>query len=60
MNENYDLVIIGAGCMGIAASYYAIKSGIKNVCIIERALIGSDTRYWSSSFSARQNRVQYN
>lgn len=56
---NVDLVIIGAGCVGMAAAYYALKSN-KTVCIIEKSKIDSEDRYWSSSFSARQNRIQYN
>ncbi len=57
--DQFDLIIIGAGCVGMAAAYYAIKKG-KKVCIVESQTIGSAERYWSSSFSARQNRVQYN
>ena len=59
MELNFDLVIVGAGCVGMAAAYYAVKEG-KKVCLIEKGIIGSADRYWSSSFSARQNRVQYN
>lgn len=57
--NQFDLIIIGAGCVGMAAAYYALKSG-KKVCVVESQTIGSTERYWSSSFSARQNRVQYN
>ena len=60
MEETYDLVIVGAGCMGVAAAYYAVKRGITSICIIEQSQIGDPNRYWSSSYSARQNRVQYN
>ena len=65
MQADYDLVIIGAGCVGVAAAYYALKDlkGTENqlsVALIERSDIFSSERYWSSSYSARQNRVQYN
>ena len=55
---DYDVIIVGAGCMGVAMAYHARKYGKKAV-ILETETIGSDDRYWSSSFSARQNRVQY-
>ncbi len=57
--DQFDLIIIGAGCVGMAAAYYAIKKE-KKVCIVESQTIRNAERYWSSSFSARQNRVQYN
>lgn len=25
MEANYDLVIVGAGCVGVAAAYYALE-----------------------------------
>lgn len=61
----YDLVIVGAGCVGMAAAYYGLKKEKEtdpqwSVCLIESQEIGSPNRYWSSSFSARQTRVQYN
>jgi glycine/D-amino acid oxidase-like deaminating enzyme len=60
----YDLVIVGAGCVGMAAAHYALKTEGNDpkwsVCLIESQDISSSKRYWSSSFSARQNRVQYN
>ena len=61
----YDLVIIGGGCVGMAAAYYAAKREKQtdpklNVCLIESQKINCEKRYWSSSYSARQNRVQYN
>ena len=56
---DYDLIIVGAGCMGAAMAYHARKNG-KTAVILEKGdLANNDTRYWSSSFSARQNRVQY-
>jgi glycine/D-amino acid oxidase-like deaminating enzyme len=58
MNTVYDLIIVGAGCLGVAAAQYASSIG-QSVCLIESQQIDSETRYWSSSFSARQNRVQY-
>lgn len=39
MSEKFDLVIIGAGCVGMAAAYYALKMN-KTVCIIEKDIIG--------------------
>ena len=54
----YDLIIVGAGCMGMAMAYHAKKFG-KTAFLIEEQKIGDPNRYWSSSFSARQNRVQY-
>ena len=59
MELNFDLVIVGAGAVGMAAAYYAVKAGRK-VCLIESASIGSPERYWGSSYGARQNRIQYN
>lgn len=59
MTKVYDLVIVGAGCVGMAAAYYAVQKGW-SVCLVESQGIGSDKRYWSSSYSARQNRLQYN
>lgn len=59
METNFDLIIVGAGCVGIAAAYYAITEG-KKVCLLEKGKIGSNQRFWGSSFGARQNRVQYN
>jgi glycine/D-amino acid oxidase-like deaminating enzyme len=58
MSKVYDLVIVGGGCVGVAAAYYAREKGW-NVCIIESQGFFSSDRYWSSSFSARQNRLQY-
>lgn len=57
-HESYDLVIIGAGCVGMAMAYEARKHG-KTCLVVEKQKIGASDRYWSSSFSARQNRVQY-
>jgi glycine/D-amino acid oxidase-like deaminating enzyme len=59
MEKVFDLVIVGAGCVGVAAAYYAVQKGW-SVCLIESQGVNSDKRYWSSSFSARQNRLQYN
>lgn len=59
MTKVYDLVIVGAGVVGVAAAYYAVQKGWK-VCLVESQGIDSGKRYWSSSFSARQNRLQYN
>ena len=55
---DYDLVIIGAGCVGVAMAYHARKNG-KSCLLLEKQKIRSENRYWGSSFSARQNRVQY-
>ena len=46
MQADYDLVIIGAGCVGVAAAYYALKDlkGTENqlsVALIERSDIFS-------------------
>lgn len=38
---NFDLIIVGAGCVGVSAAYYAVKEG-KSVCLIEKGKIGSD------------------
>lgn len=46
MNEKFDLVIIGAGCMGMAAAYYALKMN-KTVCIVEKNAIGDEKKFWS-------------
>lgn len=43
----------------MAAVYYAVQKGWK-VLLIQKQLINDSQRYWSSSFGARQNRVQYN
>ena len=42
----------------MAMAYHARKFG-KTALLIEEQKIGDPNRYWSSSFSARQNRVQY-
>lgn len=42
----------------MAMAYTARKHG-KKCLLLEKQKIGSSDRYWSSSFSARQNRVQY-
>ena len=34
MSENYDLVIVGAGCMGVASAYYAARSSVPKICLI--------------------------
>jgi len=39
-------------------AYHARKNG-KTCLLLEKQKINSNNRYWSSSFSARQNRVQY-
>ena len=44
--------------MGAAMAYHARKNG-KTCLLLEKQKNGSANRYWSSSFSARQNRVQY-
>jgi len=41
MTANYDLVIVGAGCVGVAAAYYALKSN-QTVALIESSDIYSD------------------
>lgn len=50
----YDLVIIGAGCVGIAAAYYAIKDkkSLNKICLIDKGKIGKEN-YWTSRFGAR-------
>ena len=53
------MVIFGAGAVGIAMAYEARK-GNKKCLVIEKSKIKDNAdRYWSSNFSARQNRVQY-
>ena len=58
MQENYDLVIIGAGCVGMAMAHNARKNG-KRCLLLEKQSMNNPNRYFSSSFSGRQNRVQY-
>ena len=40
MQEEYDLVIIGAGCVGMAMAYTARKEG-KKCLLLEKQKIGS-------------------
>ena len=54
-----DLVIFGAGAVGMAMAYEARKEN-KNCVVLEKSNIDDEVnRYWSSNLSARQNRVQY-
>ena len=55
--EIYDLIIVGAGCMGAAMAYHARKNG-KTCLLLEKESIGSTDRC-CPSFGAQQNRVQY-
>lgn len=59
MSESYDLLILGAGCVGMAAAYYAAKMN-KRVCVVERGAIQEENRIWSSGYGSTQNRIQYN
>ena len=43
----------------MAAAYYALKLN-RTVCILEKRGLGDDKKFWSDSFVARQNRMQYN
>lgn len=46
MSEKFDLVVIGAGCVGMAAAYYALKMN-RRVCVIERNEVGDERKFWS-------------
>lgn len=37
--DEFDLVIVGAGAAGLTAAIYALRSGLKTVCI-EKAIVG--------------------
>lgn len=39
--KNRDIVIIGGGITGLATAYYLVKSGIKNISILEKSYLGS-------------------
>ena len=57
--DTLDLVIVGAGAVGMAMAYEARRHG-RSCLLLEKAVINEPAkRYWSSNFSARQNRVQY-
>ena len=36
-----DVVIIGGGIIGTSIAYYLTKSGVKDVLLLERSLLGS-------------------
>jgi len=36
---------MGAGCVGIAAAYYALKMN-RTVCILEKNVIGDEKKFW--------------
>jgi sarcosine oxidase, subunit beta len=42
LKKRYDVVIVGGGSHGLATAYYLAKRhGIKDVCVLEKAYIGS-------------------
>jgi sarcosine oxidase subunit beta len=42
LRDSYDVVIIGGGSHGLAIAYYLVhEHGIKDVCVLEKAYIGS-------------------
>ncbi|MCH8898354.1 MAG: FAD-dependent oxidoreductase, partial [Chloroflexi bacterium] len=41
MNQNYDLIIIGAGSAGLTAADFAVKLG-KKVALVEQDRVGGD------------------
>ena len=45
MNK-YDLVIIGSGASGLSAGVSALKSGVKNVLILEKMTTGHIQPYF--------------
>lgn len=46
MNENYDLLVIGAGPVGENVADYATRGGLR-VAIIESELVGGECSYWA-------------
>jgi pyruvate/2-oxoglutarate dehydrogenase complex dihydrolipoamide dehydrogenase (E3) component len=46
MNEEYDVVVIGAGLSGQACAHQ-VRAGGKSVAVVEAGLIGGLTAYWS-------------
>lgn len=45
-NDNYDLIVIGAGPIGENVADYATKRGLR-VAIVESELVGGECSYWA-------------
>jgi sarcosine oxidase, subunit beta len=41
LRDRYDVVIVGGGSHGLATAYYLAQRGITDVCVLEKAYIGS-------------------
>ncbi len=56
MHLSADVVIIGAGVIGCSTAYHLVKSGIRDVIVVEMGQVGSGT----SSKSAAMLSMQFN
>jgi len=44
-SKTYDLVVLGAGVVGVATAYWAMRAGL-SVCVIERqSKAGNETSF---------------
>lgn len=48
MAETADVIVIGAGIMGISTAYHLRKRGIGNIVVLERGEIASGSTMWAS------------
>ena len=55
-NSQYELIIIGGGCIGLSSAYHAAKRGLKTL-VIEKSSYFNDQG--SSAGHSRQFRLQY-
>ena len=59
LQDEYDLVVVGAGGAGLSTAISAFDAGVKNICVLEKmGVVGGNSNFATSGMNASETKYQ--